>query len=184
MKLVTRLFISHVFAIALGVAMSLGLLFFGARAILVENQLKVEREKLDKFVLAAHESAADKKKLRLHRFMRQAGWDPSVVVAVYVQPAIKARFSEPPERLADGLGLLEHFEGQNNAMVRRMPKGNKVRFWWASVKLPGKVPGQVGLAYDLQMRNAQLLAQLTRSVELIFRSQASLSQRPKTKQAL
>ncbi len=160
MKLATRLFLSHALAIALGVALSLGLLFFGLRSALLENQLKVERAQLEKFVLAAHESALDKKKTGLKRFMRRAGWDATVVLAVYDQPKPKLQLCEPAERLKEGLDLLGHFEGQSKGLIKRMPKGMRVRFWWGAVKVPGKEPAQVGLAYDLDKRNDQLRAEL------------------------
>lgn len=160
MRLATRLFISHALSIALGVGISFGLLFVGVRSALVENQRKVEREQLDNFVLAAHESAQDKKKVSLRRFLRRSTWDPTVVLAIYDQPKPKLQLSDPPERLKEGLTLLEHFEGQSKGMIKRMPKGNRVRFWWGVVKLPGKEPAQVGLAYDLDKRNAQLMDQL------------------------
>ena len=160
MRLATRLFVSHVLAIALGVSLSFGLLFVGVRAALQENQRKVEREQLDNFVLAAHESALDKKKKGLRRFMRHAVWDQTVLLLVYKPPKPKDQIAEPADKLNEGLGLLEHFEGQSKGMIKRMPKGNRVRFWWAAVKVPGKEPAQVGLAYDLDKRNAQLMAQL------------------------
>lgn len=160
MKLATRLFFSHALAIALGVALSLGLLFVGLRSALVENQRKAERAQLENFVLAAHEAALDKKKTGLKRFMRRAGWDATVVLAVYDQPKPKLQLCEPQERLKEGLGLLDHFEGQSKGLIKRMPKGMRVRFWWGAVKLPGKEPAQVGLAYDLDKRNAQLRAEL------------------------
>jgi signal transduction histidine kinase len=159
LKLATRFFLSHTLATAAGVAVSLALLFFGLRSALLENQRKVEREQLNAVVLAAHESAQDKAKKSLRRAMRRASWDPAVVVVVYEQP--KLQLAEPPERLKEGLELTEHFEGlAQKGLVKRMPKGGRVRFWWAAVKLPGKAPGQVGLAFDLEKRNAELYAQL------------------------
>ena len=112
MRLATRLFLSHALAVALGVSLSLGLLFVGVRAALVENQRKVEREQLDNFVLAAHESALDKKKTGLRRFMKRTCWDNTVVLAVYDQPKPKLQIGEPEDRLKEGQVLLEHFEGQ------------------------------------------------------------------------
>ena len=159
MRLATRFFLSHALGIAVGVALCLGVLYVGGRSALVESQRKAEQEQLAALELAAHESALDAKKKALIKFMTKVMKDPAVALAVYVHPESKTRICRPKDQLDEALALLDELKGEKRSHIRKLD-GKRVRFWVADVKLPGFKPGQVGLAYDLAKRDAELGEQL------------------------